>query len=79
MFSIELGPRGAYSIGSAHQLHNFVWRHERYVHPRHVLERDNITLMGITPAHAFFCVSEPDVDVYDMQVQYKISYLKKEE
>ena len=79
MFSIELGPRGAYSIGSAHQLHNFVWRHERYVHPRHVLEGDNITLMGITPAHAFFCVSEDDVDVYDMRVQYKLPYLKKEE
>ena len=43
------------------------------MHPRHVLEHDNITLMGVTPKHAFFCVAEPDVDVYDMQVQYRIS------
>ena len=66
---VNLMGRGAYSVGMAHQLHNFVWHHERYVHPRYVLEHDNITLMGITPSHAFFCVSEPDLDVYDMKVQ----------
>ena len=60
--------RGAYSIGTPHQLHNFLWRHEKYVHPRYVLEHDNITLMGVTPSHAFFCVSDPDVDVYNMKV-----------
>ena len=68
---VNLMGRGAYSVGLAHQLHNFVWSHERYVHPRYVLEHDNITLMGITPSHAFFCVSEPDVDVYDMKVLYR--------
>ena len=67
---VNLMGRGAYSVGLAHQLHNFVWSHATYVHPRYILEHDNITLMGITPSHAFFCVSEPDVDVFDMKVLY---------
>ena len=67
---VHLLGRGTYNVGSAHQLHNFVWRHEAYVHPRYVLEHDNMTLMGITPTHAFFCVSDPDVDVYDIKVQF---------
>ena len=40
-------------------------RHEKYVHPKYILEHDNVTLQGITQTHAFFCVSEPDVNVYD--------------
>ena len=62
---VSLMGRGAYSVVLNHQLHNFVWRHERYVHPKYVLEHDNITLMGVTPTHAFFCVSEPDFDIYE--------------
>lgn len=62
---VSLMGRGTYSVILNHQLHNFVWRHERYVHPRYVLERDNITLMGVTSTHAFFCVSDPDFDIYE--------------
>ena len=40
-------------------------RHEKYVHPKYILEHDNVTLQGITQTHAFFCVSEPNVNVYD--------------
>ena len=47
---------------------NYVWRHNRYVHPRYVLEHDNITLMGVTPTHAYFCVSDPKVDVQNIKV-----------
>ena len=50
MQSLPVNPR---------QLRNFVWRHEKYVHPRYILERDNVSLMGVTPTHAFFCVSDP--------------------
>ena len=50
------------------QPNNYVWRHKRYVHPRYVLEHDNITLMGITPTHAFFCVSDSKVDVRNIKV-----------
>ena len=47
---------------------HYVWKHERYLHPRYVLEHDNITLMGLTPTHAFFCVSDPEVDVRNVKV-----------
>ena len=60
--------RGAYSPLQPHQLNNFVWWHEKFVHPSHVLLHDNITLMGVTPTHAFFCVSDPGFDVYDTKV-----------
>ena len=49
--------RGCYTLIMNHQLHNFALRHEQYVHPRYILESDNITLQGITDSHAFFCVS----------------------
>ena len=49
--------RGCYTLIMNHQLHNFALRHEEYVHPRYILESDNITLQGITDSHAFFCVS----------------------
>jgi hypothetical protein len=57
--------RGAYTIIMSHQLSNFIGLHERYAHPRHVLEHDNITLMGATPTHVFFCVSSPFFDVFE--------------
>ncbi len=57
--------RGAYSVLTKHQLHNFCLLHERYVHPSYVLGKDHITLQSITPTHAFFCVSTEDVNVYD--------------
>ena len=60
--------RGAYSLIINHRLRNFVWRHERYVHPRYVLERDNVSLMGITPTHAFFCVADPGFDIYETKM-----------
>ena len=47
---------------------HYVWKHVRYLHPRYVLEHDNITLMGLTPTHAFFCVSDPEVDVRNIKV-----------
>ena len=66
---VNMMARGTYSVLLIKQLYNFVWYHERYVHPRYVLEHDNITLMGITPKHAFFCVSDPEVDVLNTQVR----------
>ena len=65
---VNIMGRGAYSLIINHQLYNFVWRHEKYVHPRYILEHDNITLMGITPTHAFFCVSDPGFDIYETKM-----------
>ena len=67
--------RGNYSLVNVHQLHNFIWCHKRYVHPKCVLERDNITLMGATPKHVFFCVSDPDIDIYDTKVKPEMFFL----
>jgi hypothetical protein len=60
---------GAYTIVQNHQLNHFLLRHECYVHPNYVLEHDNITLHGITPTHAFFCVSEPNVNLCHTKVR----------
>ena len=37
--------RGAYSLGTAHFLENFLYKHMEYSHPKEVLKSDNITLM----------------------------------
>ncbi len=34
---------------------------KRYVHPDYILDHDDVTLHGVTPTHAFFCVSRHDV------------------
>ena len=65
---VNVMAKGTYSVLLIQQLYNFIWWHQKYVHPRYVLEHDNITLMGITPTHAFFWVSDPEVDVLDTQV-----------
>ena len=65
---VNLLGRGLYSPLQPYQLHNFVWQHEKYVHPSYVLDQDNITLMGVTPSHVFFCVSDPHFDVYKTKV-----------
>ena len=65
---VNLLGRGAYSLIQPQQLNNFVWRHEQYVHPKYVIEHDNITLMGVTPKQVFFCISDSDIDVYDTKV-----------
>ena len=66
---VNVMARGTYSVLVIQQLYNFVCRHEKYVHPRYVLEHDNITLMGVTPTHVFFCVSDPEFDVLDTQAK----------
>ena len=65
---VNLLGRGAYSPLQPHQLDNFVWCHEKYVHPKYVLDHDNITLMSVTPSHAFFCVSDKELDIFDTEV-----------
>ncbi len=67
--------RGCYTHVMNQQLHHYALKHEKYVHPRYILEHDNITLQGVTPTHAFFCVSDPDVNVYDTKVLRTINTL----
>ncbi len=64
--------RGCYTIIKNHKLHNFCCKHVKYVHPKYVLEHDNITLFGITKTHAFFCVSDPKFNVYETKVRVYI-------
>jgi hypothetical protein len=71
--------RGAYTIVENHQPNHFLLRHERYVHPNYILEHDNITLHGVTPTQAFFCVSDPSVNLYDTKVRQSQNGVKYEE
>ena len=74
---VTLLGRGTYTPLQPHQLNNFVWKHDKFVNPSFVLLHDNITLMGVTPTHVFFCVSDPDFDVYDTKVcRYLTHYLE---
>ncbi len=38
------------------------------MHPRYALENDNVTLMGVTATQAYFCVSDPDFNVYETKL-----------
>ena len=42
---VKILGRGAYSIGTAHFLENFFYKHIEFIHPKEVLKSDNITLM----------------------------------
>ena len=42
---VKILGRGAYSVGIAHFLENFLYKHVNYLHPKEVLKSDNITLM----------------------------------
>ena len=38
--------------------------HEEWVDTEYVLAKDNVTLQGVSPTHAWFAVTPPTVDVY---------------
>ena len=54
---------GGFGLIEQVQMSNFFWKHNKYTHPNFVLEHDYITLYGITPTHAYFCISDPSVDI----------------
>ncbi len=66
--------RGCYSIIQRIQLNNFWLWHDRYVHPEYALEHDHIRLYGVTPTHAFFSITNPEVDIHNTKVM-KYSYV----
>ena len=47
---------------------NFFWKHNDYLHPKVIKDNDHITLYGFSESHAFFCVSDPNVDIFDTDV-----------
>jgi hypothetical protein len=46
-------------------LQSVLYRHERYVHPDFVLEHPNVTLLAVEKDHALFCMTDPNVNIYD--------------
>ena len=48
-----------------HSLWNFLYTHEKYVSPRFILENKHVTLFTAGKECVVFCVSDPEVDVYD--------------
>ena len=51
--------KGPISITSNLQLESFLYRHVEYVDPEYVLKHDNIILMGCSPTHVWFSVTDP--------------------
>ena len=45
---------------------NFLYTHSKYVHPNYILSGKHISLHGVTKTHAYFCVTDRNVDVTDM-------------
>lgn len=65
---VKIWFRAHYSPATLHGPVNFLYTHQKYVHPREVLKSDNITLHGVNSTHAWFCVSPPNIDVYDLKM-----------
>ncbi len=55
-------------MAKATSLNNFVYKHNRYVHPEYILRHKNVTLMGIEKDRALFAVSDPTDCVYDTAI-----------
>jgi len=48
-----------------HFLHNFIYKHEKYMHPRTILDAKHISLFTVTKDYALFCVTDPEEDIYN--------------
>ncbi len=49
-----------------HGLINFLYTHEKYIDPQYILENGHVTLFTMDKDSVTFCVTDPSVDVYDM-------------
>ena len=45
-------------------LDNYMYMHSAWVDTAFVLSSEHVTLQGVNKTHAFFCVTQPSVDVY---------------
>ena len=63
---VKIWARGAYSSASVHGLNNFLFSHVQNCHPETILQLDNVTLQGVNGQYAWFCVTDPGVNVYDL-------------
>jgi len=48
-----------------HFKEDFIYKHDKYLHPRYILDAKHITLFTVMKDYAMFCVSDPDEDLYD--------------
>jgi hypothetical protein len=48
-----------------HFKENFIYKHDKYIHPRYILQHKNVTLFTVTKDYAMFCITDPDVDIYE--------------
>ncbi len=56
------------------RLKNFLYFHERYVHPNYILENKNVTLYTIAKDYVLFCVTDPADDVTDIK-RYPFAFI----
>jgi len=61
---IRIYGRGTINLFGNHNETNFLYLHDKYVHPSYILEHDNVILMGVDEKRAYFCVSNEGVDPY---------------
>ena len=62
---LKIYGRGTISLFGNHDETNFLYLHDKYVHPNYILEHENVSLMGVDDKRAYFCVSNKDVDPFD--------------
>ncbi len=71
---VSINLRGWNSAFNVLHLGNFVYKHEKYVHPRYILRKKNVTLMAVNKDYSMFCETEPTVDIYDIK-KFPFTYM----
>jgi len=62
---VQVHWRAHYQMSVLPLKRNFLYSHDRYVHPNYILEHNNVTLLQVCKHYAIFCVTDPNVDVFD--------------
>ena len=59
---INIYSRGSINLYGNQNERNFLYLHDRYVHPKFILEHEHVILMGLDEKRAYFCIAKDGVD-----------------
>ncbi len=62
---VDVAWRAKETVFKTSRLQYFLYRHCKYVHPQYVIDHKNISLLAVEKDYALFCVTDPDVNIYD--------------
>ena len=65
---LKVVTRGTLSLAAQHDKTNFLYLHDSYIHPRYVLENENVILRNVTRDSAIFLVSDKNISAYDNKI-----------